>query len=1070
MVEKTLELNNKTYNLKVCLRFQGIYFELNSQNKKYLNSFTLNDLKKIDNKYFRDIDDINNALEDINELLDEKELSIREENNLAYLIIIRRKREIKFNLIEQRDFENQNIYDSLSSYMKTIIDSNELILGIDLGTTYSCASVILDDNIIVIENSLGKRTIPSYVLFLENNNNNNDNINNNDNNNNNNNINNNDNNNNDNKIKICVGELAKLQPSYSKNIIYNSKRLLGKNLNNPEIQSIKKNLTFQIEKDNDFDLLKIKVLQNDYYPDEISAMILKKIINDSEYYLSNLLGKDIKIKNSVITAPAYFNQKQRKAILNAANIINLNVKRIINEPTSASLSYLYKNLTNVQKNIIVIDFGGGTLDITYLYLKQGNNNSYCDIKCTGGDPNFGGEDFDNILMRECIRSITNNNNKININNFNLNKKLPHNIRLKRACENAKINLSIKDRINIFLEEYLPLVTIDYTLTREKFEECCFDLFQRFKSTIERFLRVNNVNIATIDEVIPIGGSTLIPKIKNIIQNIFVNSNINTTLDPKEVVAIGAAIQGGIFSKIGNLRNYNLLDITNYSVGVELVGEKMSKIIQKFTPIPIELKKHYVNAYDYMTEIPVKVYEGESEDVKKNIYLGEFLIKNLPRKRKNEIHIEIKFDINENSILNAKAIEEENRNNFSQETFNLKKNNEFPVENPKGLMRIINVLKEKENSLEYVDIQLYQNTIKNSIIETERALIKLKEKEETNRELIKEKNKFIIEKLGNFINEQLNHNTKEYEKNIILSYIKFYFNKISNYFNNYVDHSFKEQIIERNINKIILEIQFYDTKIIFEIIEDFIDDKDIFKKCIVLLIQNLYGKFTEKIIRNFNEIENDELKKLKKEVVNIKLLFNKLKISQSNEIPNDIKFIPHYLESYLLKIKAIQFIRKYPYQHDIDNLNERLELINLIESYSKCSDIDEDLLNKLKHILNEPYTNNINNRINTILNNTPDEDDFYFIFEEFPPLELSHNNNRYSNEDTLVGIKTIDLIRDYKSAMCKRSIYKRDFWNDALIKYTHSIQIINKRYNDENLKQIYEKIIIKINQKRNELEK
>ena len=220
----------------------------------------------------------------------------------------------------------------------------------------------------------------------------------------------------------------------------------------------------------------------------------------------------------------------------------------------------------------------------------------------------------------------------------------------------------------------------------------------------------------------------------------------------------------------------------------------------------------------------------------------------------------------------------------------------------------------------------------------------------------------------------------------------------------------------------------------------------------------------KIIRNFNEFENDELKKLKKEVENIKLLFNKLKISQSNEIPNDIKFIPHYLESYLLKIKAIQFIRKYPYQHDIDNLNERLELINLIESYSKCSDIDEDLLNKLKNILNEPYTNNINNRINTILNK-PGQIAFYIIFEEFPPLELSHNNNRYSNEDNLVGIKTINLISDYK-----RSICKRDFWNDALIKYTHSIQIINERYNDENLKQIYEKIIIKINQKRNELEK
>ena len=218
-------------------------------------------------------------------------------------------------------------------------------------------------------------------------------------------------------------------------------------------------------------------------------MILKKIINDSEYYLSDLLGKDIKIKNSVITAPAYFNQKQRKAILNAANIINLNVKRIINEPTSASLAYLYKNLNNVQKNIIIIDFGGGTLDITYLYLKQGNNNSYCDIKCTGGDPNFGGEDFDNILMRKCIRTITNNNNINIINNNNLDKKLPHNIRLKRACENAKINLSIKDRSSIFLEEYLPSVNIDYTLTRENFEECCSGLFERFKSIIEGFLRL-----------------------------------------------------------------------------------------------------------------------------------------------------------------------------------------------------------------------------------------------------------------------------------------------------------------------------------------------------------------------------------------------------------------------------------------------------------------------------------------------------------------------------------------------------------------------------------------------------
>ena len=212
--------------------------------------------------------------------------------------------------------------------------------------------------------------------------------------------------------------------------------------------------------------MKIEVDQEDYYPDEISAMILKKIVTDSEYYLSNLLRKNIKIKNSVITCPAYFNQKQRKAILNAANIINLNVKRIINEPTSASLAYLYKNLSNIQKNIIVIDFGGGTFDITYLYLKQGENSSYCDIKCTGGDPNFGGEDFDNILISKCIQSITtNNHNNIKIN---LDKKLSQNIRLKRACENAKINLSIKNETRIFLEEYLPSINIDFTLTKNEF--------------------------------------------------------------------------------------------------------------------------------------------------------------------------------------------------------------------------------------------------------------------------------------------------------------------------------------------------------------------------------------------------------------------------------------------------------------------------------------------------------------------------------------------------------------------------------------------------------------------------
>lgn len=701
-------------------------------------------------------------------------------------------------------------------------------------------------------------------------------------------------------------------------------------------------------------------------------------------------------------------------------------------------------MSNVQKNIIVIDFGGGTFDITYLCLKQGENNAYCDIKCTGGDPNFGGEDFDNIIMLKCIESINNNNNI----HFNLDNKLPQNIRLKRACENAKINLSTKNETRIFLEEYLPSVNIDFTLTKTKFEEYCSQLFIRFRSVVGRFLAQNNVDKTAIHEVIPIGGSSLIPQIKIILQNIFTNSTINTSLDPKEVVAIGAAIQGGIFSKIDSLSNYNLLDITNYSVGVEVVGHKMSKIVKRYTPIPIELKENYVNASDYPTEIPIKVYEGENNDIKRNIYLGEFLIRNLPRKKAGEIHIEIKFNIDDNSILNAKAIEEENRNNFSEKKFDLNKNNEIKVENPKGLMEIMNVLREKENSLENVDIKLYIDTIKDSIIETERKIIKLKENEEQNKDLIKEKYKFIIQKLGSMIVEQLERNNEEYEKNLILSYIKFYFNKISNYFKNYVDDSFKQQILKNNIEKIIMEIQFYEPKIIFEIIEDFSDNKFFFKNGIIFLIKNLYGKLTEKIENNYLQlIDNDDLKTIKKEIENTISLFNKLRESQYNEIPIDIKYIPDFLKSFRLKIEAIQFIRRY--KNQINNNTTRNELRELKEKYSKCINIDINLLNQLRELLNEPILKKIEIDLDNLDNPVYLRHRLYYIIEEYPPSENIITNN---DDGELV-----DLGRYFKE-----NEGNVNFWNNILIIYQKSIQSIN----NENLKRIYGKIIIAINKVKN----
>jgi molecular chaperone DnaK (HSP70) len=250
--------------------------------------------------------------------------------------------------LKKIDKDNDLSYNTLSEEMKKIIDKNELILGIDLGTTYSCASVMLDHRIVVIENSLGQRTTPSYVCFLKN-------------------------------KEICVGELAKLQPSKEyKYIIYNSKRLLGRNINDKEIKEIIPDLPFDVRQDDELNQLKININfkkegNKIFYPEQISALILKKIITDSEYYLQRLLNKNIIIKNAVITVPAYFNQKQREATYQAAKIINLNVKRMINEPTAASLAYGYKTIGNNNKLITVLDFGGGTLDLTLLQFVKNQN-------------------------------------------------------------------------------------------------------------------------------------------------------------------------------------------------------------------------------------------------------------------------------------------------------------------------------------------------------------------------------------------------------------------------------------------------------------------------------------------------------------------------------------------------------------------------------------------------------------------------------------------------------------------------------------------------------------------------
>ena len=335
---------NKLYELKIYIQKDVIVLETEIDSGKYTNQLSLEELQNM-NRYFNQSNNLENAIEDLSYLF-ENEYSIEENEETITFVIECRRDLIKFVLDKVEDKIDLS-YDSLPDQMKEIIDDNQLVLGIYLGTTYSCAAVMIDKNIIMIRNSLGSTTTPSYISFVDRN-------------------------------EVYVGELSKLLPSDEKNIIFNTKRLLGKNIEDNEIKEIIPKLPFKLKKDEKFNLLKIclnfkdtkneeeKNKEEEFYPEQLSALILRKIINDSEFYLSKKIGRDIKIKNCVITVPAYFNQKQRESTLNSAKILGLNVRTMINEPTAASLAYAFQSLENADKKIIVIDFGGGTLDITLL--------------------------------------------------------------------------------------------------------------------------------------------------------------------------------------------------------------------------------------------------------------------------------------------------------------------------------------------------------------------------------------------------------------------------------------------------------------------------------------------------------------------------------------------------------------------------------------------------------------------------------------------------------------------------------------------------------------------------------
>ena len=664
-----ISFNKETYSVKVYLDTNYISFEVklkpsgkNKSEKTFFERFNNSQLGIIDPS-FQNCDLVENFGVINDRLNNEKPIKYkiqRNESSVKFIIIKSSKTSLIFNLKEKLEDDNIS-FDFLSDEMKQIIRHDELIIGIDLGTTYSCASVIIDNKKIIIPNSLGEKTTASYVSFLS-------------------------------ECEVCVGNLAKFYPAYEKNIIYNIKRIMGKNYK--EIKDIleKKLLTYDIVEDKEYNTIKIKIKLNNnseiyFYPEQISALILKQIVMDSEYYLTEKIGKKIKIKNVIITIPAYFNQKQRKATKNAALIAGLNLKGMINEPTAACLAYSYDSLENKKNYLVVIDLGGGTLDITLVNYEKGISGIYCAVKFAYGDSNFGGNDFDYIIMEHILKE----------RNGDINKNLPENKRLKEACENAKIKLSKlgpakpnesdntdkieesnkSDKLNgssksskyakIFLEAYKPKDNIDFDITQTKFDTLSEGKYNHFRDILDDFEKNCGIEINQIEEVILIGGTTFLPKIEEIVGEKFGKNKIKNTLDRKEAVAIGAAIQGAKISNLSSVNYIKLLDVTNLSLGVNTEGNIMSKIIPRSSPISAPGIETYKTVKDNQTAALIEVFEGENKNTSKNLFLGDFRIL-LPEKKAGEAKIKVKFEIDQYSLLKVTATEKDNENNSIEKLY------------------------------------------------------------------------------------------------------------------------------------------------------------------------------------------------------------------------------------------------------------------------------------------------------------------------------------------------------------------------------------------------------------------
>lgn len=546
------------------------------------------------------------------------------------------------------------------------------VLGIDLGTTNSAMSVFEGGEAKIIANKEGKNTTPSIVAFTD-------------------------------KGEILVGESAKRQAiTNPQKTIYSIKRIMGLMSNEDKAKEAEKRLPYKIVDRNG--ACAIEISGKIYTPQEISAKILMKLKEDAEAYLGE------SISEAVITVPAYFNDSQRKATKEAGTIAGLNVLRIINEPTSAALAYGLDKKT--AEKIVVYDLGGGTFDVTV--LETGDN--VVEVLATGGDAFLGGDDFDNRIIDWAAKEFKDESG------IDIKGDVMALQRLKDAAENAKKELSSASESEI----NLPFITADASgpkhlvkkLSRAKFESLIDDLIEQTITKIDSVIKDSNLSKSDISEVVMVGGSTRIPKVQERVKD-FTGKELNKSVNPDEVVAIGAAIQGGVLK--GDVKDVLLLDVTPLSLGIETLGGVMTKVIERGITIPTKKAQVFSTAEDNQPAVSIHVLQGERELAKDNKSLGKFDLTGIPAAPRGVPQIEVTFDIDANGILTVSAKDKATG-----------KSQEIKITGSSGLSdsEIDKMVKDaelhKEEDAKRKEVIEARNTADSLVYQTEKSLSEVKE--------------------------------------------------------------------------------------------------------------------------------------------------------------------------------------------------------------------------------------------------------------------------------------------------------------------------------------------------------